>query len=237
MALLHLDLRRRHSLQAWSAKPRGMSRSPKAAPRLRLRLKSGVPGAAPAPAPAPDPKPELPSERLASAEDELSSMVIEMCSRVRGQCAVVGRRARRRGMRGMEMGTGLTRFCGNRGSCWLARTHDVLRRQGLSEWPALAARVEAARPPRYTLTGHRPLAAVYSADMDPPMACARQSVVKSVEGKPWGNSGTPTPEPPPLGCLRCPPCRPAALPPCLNWRQVKRPGRPWGTSARAGRKE
>lgn len=35
MALLHLDLRRRHSLHAWSAKPSGVSRSPKAAPRFR----------------------------------------------------------------------------------------------------------------------------------------------------------------------------------------------------------
>lgn len=66
MALLHLDLRRRHSLQAWSAKPRGMSRSPNPAPRLRAKSEA-----------APDPKPDGPSERLASAEDELSSMVIE----------------------------------------------------------------------------------------------------------------------------------------------------------------
>lgn len=59
MALLHLDLRRRHSLHAWSAKPRGVSRSPKAAPRFRsLELKPA-------------------SETLMSPPgEELSSMVI-----------------------------------------------------------------------------------------------------------------------------------------------------------------
>lgn len=63
MALLHLDFLRRHSLQAWSAKPRGMSRSPRPAPRLRVRSAEA--------------KPALPSARLASADDEgLSSMVI-----------------------------------------------------------------------------------------------------------------------------------------------------------------
>lgn len=75
MALLHLDLRRRHSLQAWSAKPRGMSRSPNPAPRLRAKSEA-----------APDPKPDGPSERLASAEDALSSMVIE-----EGQARLVAR--------------------------------------------------------------------------------------------------------------------------------------------------
>lgn len=84
MALLHLDFLRRHSLQAWSAKPRGMSRSPKLAPRLRARSEEAEAdadadtdadvdkGAASA-----GPKPELPSEKLASAEGEPSSMVID----------------------------------------------------------------------------------------------------------------------------------------------------------------
>lgn len=59
MALLHLDLRRRHSLHAWSAKPRGVSRSPKAALKFRsLELKPA-------------------SETLMSPPgEELSSMVI-----------------------------------------------------------------------------------------------------------------------------------------------------------------
>lgn len=63
MALLHFDFRRRHSLQAWSAKPRGVSRSPNPAPRLKDKsdeVKS----------------PPLPSEKVVSADGELPSMVI-----------------------------------------------------------------------------------------------------------------------------------------------------------------
>lgn len=70
MALLHLDFLLRHSLQAWSAKPRGVSRSPKPAPSSKAR--------------SDDAKAELASAKGASAagEGEWSSMVIEMGSRV-----------------------------------------------------------------------------------------------------------------------------------------------------------
>lgn len=64
MALLHFDFLLRHSLQAWSAKPRGVSRSPNPAPSSRAR--------------SDDVKAGLGSEKLASAEGEWSSMVIEV---------------------------------------------------------------------------------------------------------------------------------------------------------------
>lgn len=70
MALLHFDFRRRHSLQAWSAKPRGVSRSPNPAPRFKDK--------------SDDVKSPLPSEKVVSAEGELPSMVIEMRNLVVG---------------------------------------------------------------------------------------------------------------------------------------------------------
>lgn len=120
MALLHLDLRRRHSLQAWSAKPSGMSRSPNPAPRLRAKSEA-----------APDPKPDWPSERLASAEDELSSMVVDRKETKRA-CGGWGG-VRRDGWRKVvDQGASVTRFGGRWKVCaccrckWLGRTHDVL---------------------------------------------------------------------------------------------------------------
>lgn len=110
MALLHLDLRRRHSLQAWSAKPRGVSRSPNPAPRLKDKSDG--------------PKSPWPSEKVVSAEGELSSMVIEMCSRDgEGRAVALEGELWRR--------ESLTRFAErSSGPAWIRpaqhRTHDVL---------------------------------------------------------------------------------------------------------------